>query len=154
MSKHSQEFDLNIEVSQAIELCQEVAVRMGWRVLALSGSGITLKEISPQVTGFTWPARIDVSIAPTSDTACKITLAGSIMGVGPIQRNHLQGQMGRFLNDLSLLVDQLHSVHRMPVSEEKSSMSLSEELSRLKKLMDEGVLTADEFAAAKSRLLG
>ena len=154
MSKHKQDFELNTSSVQALELCQEVAVRMGWRVLSLSSSTLTLKEASPQITSFTWPARIDVSISANSDKTCIITLDGSISGVGPIQRNHLQGQMGRFLNDLSLAVDRKNPSNEAPASIDRPSPSLSDELLKLKALMDGGVLTAEEFAAAKSRLLG
>lgn len=154
MSKHRQEFRLNVSSAVALELCQEVAVRLGWRVLSLSGSTITVKEVSPQITGFTWPARIDVSIAATSDSACEITLDGSISGIGPIQRNHLQGQMGRFLNDLSLSVDRTKAGTDSPTSGNLPATSLSAEIAKLKELMEEGVLTAEEFAVAKSRLLG
>lgn len=153
MSKHRQQFHLNVSSALALELCQEVAVRLGWRVLSLSGSTITIKEVSPQITGFTWPARIDVSISPASDNACNITLDGSISGIGPIQRNHLQGQMGRFLNDLSLSVDRTKSSMDIPTAASPPTASLSVEIAKLKELMNEGILTAEEFAAAKSRLL-
>jgi len=154
MSKHRQQFELKTSSAKALELCQEVTARMGWRVLSLSSSTLTIKEASPQITSFTWPARIDVSISPTSDESCRITLDGSISGVGPIQRNHLQGQMGRFLNDLSLTVDRQNPISTTPTSTSPGIQSLSDELLTLKKLLDEGVLTAEEFAAAKSRLLG
>lgn len=152
MSKHVQEFDLKASGAQVLEMCQEVAVRMGWRVLAISSSTMTLKEVSSQVTSFTLPARIDVSISTTADDSCHITLNGSISGIGPIQRNHLQGQMGRFLNDLSLSIDRSRS-NAKTESTATTSASLSDEISRLKTLLDEGVLSAEEFAAAKARLL-
>lgn len=151
MSKYQQTFRIQIDSGKAISLCQEVAVDLGWRVLEVSNSSISVKEVAPQLTGFTWPARIDVQIGSISSQECELRLFGSILGVGPIQRNHLQGQMGRFLNHLSVLVDR----PRMKQGDggQSGTSLLSEELTRLKELVDEGVLTQEEFAAAKARLL-
>jgi len=135
-------------------MCQEVAAQLGWRVLEVSAKSISIKEIAPQFTGFTWPARIDVQIVEISDASCDLRLDGSIAGMGPIQRNHLQGQMGRFLNNLSLLLDRQQNSQSTAISHKPGNgNSMSEELARLKSLRDDGVLTDEEFAAAKSKLL-
>lgn len=149
MSKHTQVFDLPIGANFALTYCQEVSAQMDWRVLALGADRISIKEIASKITGFTWPARIDVVIQTLGVDKCRVSLFGSITGAGPIQRNHLQGQMGRFLNQLSLLTDR-HSQNSAPIDNDRS---FSEEIARLKKMHDEGVLTDEEFSAAKARLL-
>jgi hypothetical protein len=60
--------------------------------------------------------------------------------------------MGRFFNDLSLSVDQTGS-DAETVATETMGPSISDELSKLKALLDDGVLSAEEFVAAKARLL-
>ena len=152
MSKHQQTFTLKVDLPTALTLCQEVARELGWRVLELTSSSISVKEVSPQITGFTWPARIDVSLRQLGNAECQLTLNGSISGMGPIQRNHLQGQMGRLLNHLSLLVDKkLHDAVAPAVG---NNQSIAEEIRNLKALVDQGILSEAEFAAAKLKLLG
>ncbi len=154
MSKHTQIFKLSTSKAEALEVSREVAVRMGWRVFDMSSSSLTIKEASKHTKSFTWPARIEISIKSVADDICEITLDGSIAGAGPIQRNHLKGQMGRVLNDLSLSIDQKNAQRRNRQNDfDPRSPSLPEEIMRLKELMDDGTLTAEEFAAAKARLL-
>ena len=154
MSKHEQTFQLPVTPAAALLYCQEVASELGWRVFEVSQQGLAIKEVSPQITSFTWPARIDVKIQNLNAGNCVVQLFGSVTGMGPIQRNHLQGQMGRFLNALSIHVDK-NSV--VPAQESRSSamaVSLAEELGKLHELFEKGILSADEFAAAKTHLLG
>ena len=76
--------------------------------------------------------------------------------MGPIQRNHLQGQMGRFLNALSILAEKKKAeqeVESVPVTTNPST-SLSEELFKLHELFEKGILSESEFTAAKTRLIG
>ena len=154
MSKHEQTFQLPVAPETALLYCQEVSNEMGWRVLEVSRQGISIKEVSPQVTSFTWPARIDVKIQNSNAGNCVIQLFGSVTGMGPIQRNHLQGQMGRFLNALSIHVDKKSAVPAQQPTSSANSVSLAEELGKLHELFEKGILSADEFAAAKTRLLG
>ncbi len=155
MSKHSQSFQLPVSGATTLKLCQEVAIQLGWRVLEVSSARISVKEVSPQVTSFTWPARIDIEIKSNGQEKSHLQLYGSIAGAGPIQRNHLQGQMGRFLNHLSLLVDtKSSSAATSNSSTNASTTSLTQEITRLKELLDQGVLTPEEFASAKAKLLG
>lgn len=93
MSKLEQQFGLSVDGEVAIRLCREVSAGFGWRVLESSSQSISIKEVAPQSTSFTWPARIDIKIRSSSMSQCSIQLNGSVAGMGPIQRNHLQGQM-------------------------------------------------------------
>jgi hypothetical protein len=156
MSKLEQQFVLSVDGEVAIRLCREVSADFGWRVLESSSQSISIKEVAPQSTSFTWPARIDIKIRSSSKSQCSIQLNGSVAGMGPIQRNHLQGQMGRFLNALSILAEKKKAeqeVESVPVATNPST-SLSEELFKLHELFEKGILSESEFTAAKTRLIG
>jgi hypothetical protein len=62
--------------------------------------------------------------------------------------------MGRFLNALSIHVDKKSAVPAQQPTSSANAVSLAEELGKLHELFEKGILSADEFAAAKTRLLG
>jgi hypothetical protein len=152
MSKHQQKFHLEIPTGIALQYCQEVARSLGWRVFEVKSDGLSIKEATPQATSFTWAARIDIILKTMENDQCEIQLYGSIMGYGPIQSNHLQGQMGRFLNELSLHIDTKAKNNAYLKSSSDQNTNLSDEVSKLHDLFKQGVLTLDEFTSAKSRL--
>lgn len=153
MSKHNQTIRLAVAPDQALLFCQEVFKDFGWRVQEVSGTGMTAKEVVPQLTGFTWPARIDVVLKGLGPADTELVIHGSIMGAGPIQSNHLKGQVGRFLNSLSVLIDKSTAgTSSSPVA--VPATGLAAELRSLAELHAAGVLSDDEFASAKSKLLG
>ena len=107
-----------------------------------------VKEVSPQSTSFTWSAKIEIAIQENGRFS-EILLNGSITGLGPIQKGHLRGQLGALKNKITVGAQSVN-----PNQEGASSGDLSAELARLGDLHGSGVLTEDEFAQAKSRLLG
>ena len=152
MSKHNQSVNLSCSAKDLLLFSQEIFRDFEWRVLSVTSDGISAKEEAPQFTSFTWPARIDLTVTalPDKETASRIDLAGSIAGLGPIQKNHLKGQMGRFLNALSLKVD----TGNQPADEtHPASEGLADELARLAELRGQGIIDDDEFQAAKKKLL-
>lgn len=150
MSKYNQTVRLEVPADELLVLCQKVFQEFGWRVQEVRRSGITAKEVVGQVTGFTFPARIDLQIKTRADGSSELQISGSISGLGPIQSNHLKGQVGRFLNSLSLKIDTAKSERAHSVV----PASLSSQLRDLAELHSSGVLTDDEFQVAKARLLG
>lgn len=154
MSTHTQQFRLQASRQELLRDCQQVTASLGWRVIEVSSSSIKVKEPMPNLTSYTGAVRIDIDIHERDTAECDLELRGSVMGVGPIQRNHLQGQMGRFLNELSLRIDSRTDEQQLSTGSRSDVQSLAEELERLAALRDSGALSAEEFVAAKARLLG
>ncbi len=90
----------------------------------------------------TWAVKLELAVE-TADSGSLLLVKGSNFGFGPIQSNHVKGQVGNFMNRLQLALEQ-------PTA---SGAGLSAELEKLSGLHQQGILTDDEFAAAKNRLL-
>ena len=101
MSKHRIKVTIAYPIDTVVMACQEAVAQLGWRVIKQSPYNITCKENSPQITSFTWPAQIEVSWSGTGGKT-NLSLKGSIFGMGPIQSNHLKGQMGNLQNRIDL----------------------------------------------------
>jgi hypothetical protein len=141
------ELDLSADV--AGQACRRAISDLGWRVLEDEGARLVVKEVSPQTTSFTWSAKIEVAIQENGSSS-EILLNGSITGMGPIQKGHLRGQVGALKNKIALEAQDASADSKSaPGSDE-----ISGELERLAGLHKDGVLTDQEFARAKARLLG
>lgn len=96
----------------------------------------------------TWPVQVEISLsAGSSSVLTKVVANGSNFGFGPIQKNHLKGQMGNLRNRIELRASEGITV--VP----QSSESLTSEIERLAELHVQGILTDEEFRRAKERLL-
>lgn len=148
MSKHTQVVELEVPAEQLLRLCQEIVDEFGWRVNEVSETGMTVKEPVMNLLSSTYPVRLDLEIKPRAGARSELSVYGSILGFGPIQRNHLKGQVGRFLNALSLRLDsaRTHQSEAIPGR-------LITELRELAELHASGSLSSDEFEAVKTQLL-
>lgn len=108
-----------------------------------------MKEVSPQATSFTWAAKVEVLVKEDGDCS-QVWLNGSITGMGPVQKGHLRGQLGALKNKIDLAARDA-KVDSGGTADD--SGEISAELERLAGLHQSGVLTDEEFAQAKARLL-
>ncbi len=143
MPKHELKATLSTDPPKTMDLCRHVIAEMGWKIEAQSDTRLVCKEVV-QAGGMamTWAVKLELAVE-TADTGSLLLVKGSNFGFGPIQSNHVKGQVGNFMNRLKLALEQ-------PAA---SGTGLSDELEKLAGLHQQGVLTDDEFAAAKSRLL-
>jgi Short C-terminal domain len=109
------------------------------------------KEVSPQVTSFTWSAKLEVLIAE-DEGGSFIQLNGSIAGMGPVQKGHLRGQLGALKNNIEVEAESHADAATPPHG--NAQLTVSEELEKLGDLHSRGVLSDQEFVRAKARLLG
>ena len=148
MSKASEEFYLEVSIDIVQVACKNSIAQLGWRIMEEHSNKIVCKEIAVQITSFTWPAEVAINIFDNNGKT-KILLDGSIFGFGPIQSNHLKGQMGRIRNLI-----ETNSIQIISQGGLKNKVdSLSNELEKLAELHSKGILSDDEFKNAKNKLL-
>jgi hypothetical protein len=148
MSKALDEFYIPLLIDEARLACKNATAQLGWRIMGDNTDSIVCKEIASQVTSFTWPAEVTINIHGNNEKT-KIVLNGSIMGFGPIQSNHLKGQMGRIRN----LIENCSLQIKNQYTTQNRKESLTDELERLADLHAKGILSDEEFKNAKNKLL-
>ncbi len=90
MSKISDQFSVPLPLEDASSACHTAIDDIGWkvkvseptRIIPTIGFGLTRN-----------PSKIEVLLAEDGPMSSQITLDGSIWGVGPLQKRHLQGEM-------------------------------------------------------------
>ena len=97
--------------------------------------------------GFANPAKLEVSL--TADgTGCRLSVKSSNLGFGPVQGGHVKGVAETFLSNVRLHLD------RSSQQATSSPGGIADEIQKLGAMKDQGLLTDEEFAAAKAKLLG
>lgn len=139
------ETDLITQASQeqVVHACRYALGDM--QVVIKQDNGISfLASEKLKMLGFTNPAKIEVRIQQVAGGQ-KILVKTSNAGFGPIQGSHVAGVAETFL-----------SIFQYKLNESKSEApksGVADELMKLAKLKEQGLLSDDEFAAAKAKLL-
>ena len=146
MPKHSEAFAVSAAIHETLQACKEAVGQLGWGILEAGDGRMSIKEEGfANLNKGTWPAKVDIHLQ-SSGVRTQIILEGSIFGFGPIQSDHLKGQMGRLRSLIERSADRVQS--------QTGVASLGVELERLASMKARGVLTEDEFEVAKKKLLG
>jgi hypothetical protein len=107
------------------------------------------------ITLWSWGENIPIQLTAISDTKTKVQITsspktgilfGGAMDMGKNRKN-IERILTATSNILSTLPAENHS------QEIKNNSSIADELQKLKKLLDDGVLTQEEFSQQKSKLL-
>jgi len=147
MAKQEEVFEVNLPIKDCLKVCQEAVASLGWAVMHQDDRGLDVKEGMPQVTSFTWPAKVEIILRnEKSPEKTKIILNGSIFGFGPIQSGHLKGQIGNLRNRIEIASANFTQSSSNPPS-------ITAELEKLAQLHSAGHLSDDEYNKAKARLL-
>jgi hypothetical protein len=146
MSKLSDELFLQLPLEHASQACRSAIANIGWNIKSMDD-----RRIVPKVgVGISRnPSNIEVLLTSHDDSGTIVTLNGSIMGIGPVQKSHLRGEMNRLRNAIEVAASQ--TVHRADKSGAESDPV--EQLRKLGDLRDAGVLSDDEFEGKKAELL-
>lgn len=99
MSKLSDEFKLDLPLEKASWACREAIESVGWNIEALEPHRIVPKVgvgISRN------PSKIEVELDDGDGEGTTILLNGKIMGLGPLQKRHLTGEMNRLRNAIEV----------------------------------------------------
>lgn len=142
---------LNIPLSETLSICRKVVADLGWRVLEQDQTRLRCKEVAVSGTSFNWPAEVELILSSLNQSQTSIYLNGSIFGFGPIQKGHLQGQLGNLRNRIEIAVQEKTDEQQRHIG--STGGSLGAELEKLASLHKQGILTDEEFQMAKKRLL-
>lgn len=159
-------FSVEYPKDKTVIAAQDSIAQLGWEVLEMSSSRmvITLPKLQPlQVTNFPKMTVEFASVPSGTDLSIAVTMVGGkLMYFGSTGK--INGMVGQFTNALSLRI-QTNSVSINPTvaigegqSQSVSSLTAASrdrasQLKDLKELLDDGVLSDEEFAAEKARLL-
>ncbi len=99
MSKINDEFSVNLSIEKASWACREAIESVGWNIQTLEQN-----RIVPKVgVGFSRnPSKIEVELNDLSAAETLIRLNGKIVGLGPLQKSHLTGEMNRLRNAIEV----------------------------------------------------
>lgn len=159
-----QTMSFDYPVDRTVIAVQDVLADLGWDILELTSSRIvvTMPGVSKmQVANF---PKMVVLLDGDSQTT-NMSISANVAGWGTWSaKKPITGMLGRFTNALSLRI-QTNSVAINPTvavgegqgtqSQQQSSgtRDRASQLKDLKELLDSGVLTEEEFAAEKARIL-
>jgi hypothetical protein len=122
MSKLSDELSIDLTPEQASLACRSAIASIGWNIKSLDD-----RRIVPKVgVGVSRnPSNIEVLLASTDGSRTTITLNGSIVGIGPLQKSHLRGEMNRLRNAIEVAASKTHTAEsatsRRPSTTQSSS---------------------------------
>ena len=165
MAGVSTSFTVPCSIDRAVLAVQDTIDQFGWPVLEMSTSLIVTEEPGAPVNLFQGQPKVSLKLVEEGDQT-KIDVSVSIIGpMLPLSRKYLTGIMGKFTNSVSLRV-QTESIAINPTvalgqgqpTDSSSQVpaagqTRAQQLKDLKELLDAGVLTDEEFAAEKARVL-
>jgi len=137
---------------------QDIIDQRGWRVQSMSSSELVFQERDWDMMKGSSPKIVATFINKGDHT--QVQIIGKFLGYGPIAKKILAGFVGQFVNSLSLRA-QTNSVSINPtvqIGEGQGGGSSPvvdkyELLRKAKQLLDDGVLTEEEFLVEKSQIL-
>ena len=164
MAGISTSFTVPCSIDRAVLAIQDTIDQFGWPVLEMSTSLIVTEKPGAAVNLFQGQPKVSVKLVEEGDQT-KIDVSISIIGPLFDNKKHLTGIMGKFTNSVSLRV-QTESIAINPTvvlgqgqpTDSSSQVpaagqTRAQQLKDLKELLDAEVLTAEEFAAEKARVL-
>jgi hypothetical protein len=143
MAVLSSSAEVEISLEGALAACQQAVVSFGWKVTALGKSSITVID-RDQGLGMN-PVTITVEFTPMND-GTHLELVSHIRGIWGGDK-HMQGRMGQLINAISVAAK---SPSTGPV---QATSSVAGDLKALMEMRIGGLLTDEEFAAAKAKIL-
>ena len=149
MSKFRDELHIPLPSDKAGAVVRQAVADCGWgikeqgpgRVVARVGFGATRN-----------PSSIEVLTRDDQGAGSLVVLNGRILGVGPIQKGHLKAEVGKLANAIKVAVASAQKDAPAPGVEVARS-TMADRLRELASLRDEGLLTDDEFAEQKAKVL-
>ena len=99
MTRLRDEFLIELPLEDVSWACRSAISSIGWNI-----KSVEPHRIVPKVgVGLTRnPSKIEVLLSEEGETHTTVTLNGSIGGIGPLQKGHLNGEMNRLRNAIEV----------------------------------------------------
>jgi len=149
MSEARGNIKTNLDYDSVIKAIQRAGRSFG--SLVESGKGKYEIKDNVQRTDWstTWPATTEINVSSSfMDKTVDISLYSHNFGIGPIQRKECESKLGAVKGAIEEEIDKIKKENT------SSSNDNMEALINVKKLLDMGVITQEEFDAKKKQLLG
>jgi hypothetical protein len=155
MPTHSEEFVLELSLTESMSACVEAVATLGWRINEQSMTRLKCAEEKTQLSSFTWPVQVEVTLRGEPSGATRLALNGSTFGLGSQPPGYLKEQVQNLRHAIE------HAVRQKTAGPEKkaepvespAAITLASELEKLARLHTAGALSDQEFQQAKQRLL-
>lgn len=144
MSSYSTEQVLQADIEAGAQACRFAFNEM--QMLIKQDNGSSFRADEKLRIGFSNPAKLVVSLSASSES-CRLIVRSSNVGFGPIQGGHVKGVAETFLSNVRLYLDRTSQQAR------RVSGGIADDIQKLGALKDQGLLTDEEFSAAKAKLL-
>jgi hypothetical protein len=145
VSSHSTEQVLQAGIEASAQACRFAFNEMQMQVKQDTGSSFRADE--KLRFGFANPAKLAVSLAADGES-CLVSVRSSNFGFGPMQGGHVKGVAETFLSNVRLHLD------RTSQQAKSAPGGIADDIQKLGALKAQGLLTDEEFSAAKAKLLG
>ena len=144
MSSHkdAQTFDCDLEA--AAQACRFALNEMQMLVKKDAGQSFVANE--KVRLGFANPAKLEVNLS-ASGAKTTVAVNSSNFGLGPIQGGHVKGVAETFLSNVKF------QLGKNQASAPSAGDDLAGQLEKLAEMKAKGLLSDEEFAAAKAKLL-
>lgn len=144
MSSHRDAKTFDCDVETAAQACRFAFNEM--QLLVKKDAGQSFQANEKVRFGFANPAKLEVSLSEsTSNTT--VAVKSSNLGFGPVQGGHVKGVAETFLSNVKL------QLGKAQASASSASDDLAGQLEKLAEMKAKGLLSDEEFAAAKAKLL-
>jgi hypothetical protein len=143
MSSYTTKAYIKADSNQLSQACRWSLNEMQVSIAQDAGSRFVAKE-KGNLLSFANPAKLEINITPLQ-SGCTLSISSSNFGVGPVQGGHVKGVAETFLSKIRLKLSETPQQPSIP--------NLANELANLASLKDQGLLTEEEFTAAKAKLL-
>ncbi len=158
MPTHSEEFSLQLSLTESMHVCAEAVATLGWRIIEQSMTRLKCAEVKTLLASFTWPVQVEIILKGEPSGQTRVALNGSTFGLGSMQSGYLAEQVRNLRHTIehtvSLKTAKPAEREAAPESQSQTTAgTLASELETLARLHASGALSDQEFQQAKQRLL-
>lgn len=97
MSKLSEEFQVQGSVDCASQAVDTAISTLGWKVK--ESEPPARRVVGIKMSAFSWPGKVELLLSGAGESTT-VTMDGSILGVGPIQKGHLRKEMEKLRGEI------------------------------------------------------
>lgn len=108
------------------------------------GNTVFIAKEKLKMLGFTNPAKIEVQISGDANRS-NVLVNSSNMGIGPVQGGHVKSVAETFMSKVQYKLSESQA--------QTSRSSVADEIEKLASLKEKGLLSDEEFNAAKAKLI-